>query len=60
MVKAWAGHEETFLQRGQTRGQQAHGKHQENANQNHHGKSPHTCTDGCHREDQNHQVLAQM
>ena len=49
--------EQTFIQRGNADGQQAHEKmlnitnHQGNANQNHNEISPHTCQNGYHQKE---------
>ena len=57
-IEKWAENEQTLFQRGNTDGQQAHGKmlnfanHQENTNQNHNEISPHTCQNGSHQKDQ--------
>ena len=53
--------EETFFQRGNADGQQAHEKmlnitnHQGNANQNHKEMSPHTCQNGYFKKNTNNQ-----
>ena len=51
--------EQTFFQRGNTGGQQAHDKipniiyHQGNADQNHYEISPHTCQNDYHQKEYN-------
>ena len=57
---------QTFSQRGNADGQQAHEKmknitnHQGNTNQNHKEISPHTCQNGCHQKEHKQQMLARI
>ena len=59
-------HEETFLQRRHTDGQQAHEKmftithYQGNANQNHTEISPHICQDGQNQKHKKQQGMVRM
>ena len=49
--------EQIFFQRGNADGQQTNenrltiANHQENANQSHNERSPHTCQNGCHQNE---------